>query len=110
MPWFDSSKRPLSLCILGGRLREVRLDFWLASDIFGGHVFQYNDPQSVTLDLEVHEKNLQSCIIRFRKSWLCLEFLNLVIHSCSFFKHCLKISHTDQLILALILKFGVFLV
>ena len=108
MPWFDSSKRPLSLCILGGRLREVRVDFWLASDIFGGHVFQYNDPQSVTLDLEVDEKNLQSCIIRFRKSWFCLEFLNLVIHSCSFFKHCLKISHTDQLILALILKFGVF--
>ena len=84
------------------------MDFWLASDIFGGHVFQYNDPQSVTLDLEVDEKNLQSCIIRFRKSWLCLEFLNVVIHSCSFFKHCLKISHTDQLILALILKFGVF--
>ena len=68
MPWFDSSKRPLSLCILGGRLREVRVDFWLASDIFGGHVFQYNDPQSVTLDLEVDEKNLQSCIIRYRKS------------------------------------------
>ena len=32
------------------------MDFWLASDTFGGHVFQYNDPQSVTLDLEVDKK------------------------------------------------------
>ena len=54
--WFDSCKRPLTLCILRGRLREVRLDFLLASDIFGGHVFKYNDPQTVTLDLEVDKK------------------------------------------------------
>ena len=49
---------PLSLCILRGRLREVRLDFLLASDIFGGHVFKYNDPQTVALDLEVDKKKL----------------------------------------------------
>ena len=41
-------------------------------------------------------KNLQSHIIRFRNSRLCLKVLNLIKHSCSFFKqyllyHCLLI-------------------
>ena len=33
-----------------------------------------------------HSKNLQSCIIKFENSKLRLEFLNLIIHSCSFYK------------------------
>ena len=36
-----------------------------------------------------HAKNSQSCIIRFKNFQLRLEFLNLIIHSCSFFKQYL---------------------
>ena len=35
-------------------------------------------------------KNSQSCIIRCKNSRLRPEFLNLIIHSCSFFKQYLK--------------------
>ena len=36
-------------------------------------------------------KNLQSCIIRFKNYRLRLEFLNLIIHFCSFLKQYLTV-------------------
>ena len=55
-------------------------------------------------------KNEQECIIRFKNSRIRLEFLNLIIHDSEFFLNGFKISDIDQLILALILRFGVILV
>ena len=57
-------------------------------------------------------KNEQECNIRFknlRESWVHLKFLNLIIDDWCFLNG-FKISHIDQLIIALIFSFGVILV
>ena len=46
-------------------------------------------------------------IIRFKNSWLRLEFLNLIIYDCEFFEQ-LKISDIDHLILAQIFRIVFF--
>ena len=50
-------------------------------------------------------------LAEFKNSRLHLAFLNLIVDSCEFFfLNGFKISDIDQLILALIFRFGVILV
>ena len=63
---------------------------------FKSNILHQNNPKSkyycknevgdLSLRFGSHSKNSQSCIIRFENSKLRLEFLNLIIHSCSFYK------------------------
>ena len=70
------------------------------------------DPSTVTVKQSFMYclKKEQECIIRFKNSRIRLEFLNLIIHDSEFFLNGFKISDIDQLILALIFRFGVILV
>ena len=61
---------------------------------FTSNFLSQNDPKSkylyknelICISFLSRLKHSQSCIIRLKNSWLRLEFLNLIIHSCSFFK------------------------
>ena len=61
---------------------------------FTSNFLTQNNPKSkyqcknelICISFLSRSKHLQSCIIRLKNSWLRLEFLNLIIHSCSFFK------------------------
>ena len=70
------------------------------------------DPSTVTVKQSFMYclKNEQESIIRFKNSRIRLEFLNLIKHDSEFFSNGFKISDIDQLILALIFRFGVILV
>ena len=46
-----------------------------------------------------HSKNSQWCVIRFKK-----EFLNLIIHSCLFFKQCMKSCVKKKIIIPFLLR------
>ena len=51
-----------------------------------------NNPESeISARFWSLSKNLQSCIIRFKNYRLRLEFLNLIIHFCSFLKQYLTV-------------------
>ena len=55
-------------------------------------------------------KSEQECIIRLKNSRRSWEFLHLIVLTPAHFLNGFKISDTDQLILALIFRFGVILV